>query len=124
MGTIANCLLSTYLHSHRRVLLTVLNRGAFLFIGYNYKILQLIKMNRTNVCECSGSNGTSISHSLPHTQGISQKGRHKISRVIQWGELELYNAFFFICMFPKRLTMVCRRNPPPSVWAVVTGLSV
>lgn len=68
-------------------------------------------------------NGTSISHSLPQTQGISQKGRHKISGVIQWGELELYNAIY-IYTFPKRLTMVCRRNPPPSVWAVVTGLSV
>lgn len=101
MGTIANCLLSTYLHTHRRVLLTVLNRGASLFIGRDYyKILQLIKMNRTNVCECSDSNGTSISHSLPHTQGISQKGRHKISRVIQWGELELYNVFFFHMYVP------------------------
>lgn len=57
--------------------------------------------------QCSGTNGTSVSHSLPPTQGISQKGRHKVSRIIQWGELELNNVLFcfvFICMFPKRLT--------------------
>lgn len=44
--------------------------------------------------QCSGTNGTSVSHSLPQTQGISQKGRHKVSRVIQWGELELNNVLF------------------------------